>query len=202
MMALHRLAHWVSLAFVVSVVGMMAGAARGSGAWLAGWAIFFLVIIGAVSAAMNRTHLSWPRDPDTMALSVMENARLTAIAYAWCGTALQAVYITPVTGLRWQHSWQYGLALALMAVITFAYAGWAGQRRTASARNRALAAAPLLAFIQSLLAAGVAAFLIVSGKLMTRRMDWAANQVFLFGSLAVLVVVLMSLVTLRRIEHS
>lgn len=202
MMALHRLAHWVSLAFVVSVIGMMAGAARGSGLWLAGWAMVFLVVIGAVAAVMNRTHLSWPRDPDTMALSVVENARLTAIAYAWCGTALQAVYITPITGIRWQHSWQYGLALALMAIMTFAYATWAGQRRTASTRSRALSAAPLLAFIQSLLAAGIAAFLIVSGKLLTRRMDWAANQVFLFGSLAVLIVALMSLATLRRLEHS
>ena len=202
MMALHRLAHWISLAFVVSVVGMMAGAARGSGAWLAGWAVFFLVVVGAVSAVMNRSHLSWPRDPDTMAVSVMENARLAAIAYAWCGTALQAVYITPVTGLRWQHSWQYGLALALMAVLTFAYAGLAGQRQTATRRNRALTSAPLLAFIQVVMAAGIAVFLIVSGKLMTRRMDWAANQVFLFGCLVVLVVVLMSLVTLRRIEQS
>jgi hypothetical protein len=33
-------------------------------------------------------------------------------------------------------------------------------------------------------------------------MDWAANQVFLFGSLAVLIVALMSLATLRRLEHS
>ena len=200
-MALHRLTHWISLAFVVSVVGVMSSAARGSGLWLVGWAAFFLVVIGAVSAVMNRTHLSWPREPDTVAVSVVENARLTAIAYAWCGTALQAAYITPVTGLRWQHSWQYGLALALMAVLTFGYAQWAGQRRPAVA-NRALAVASLLAFIQSLLAAGIAAFLIVSGKLLTRRMDWAANQIFLFGSLVVLILALMSLATLRRIENS
>lgn len=200
-MALHRLTHWISLAFVVSVFGVMSSAARGSGLWLVGWAAFFLVVIGAVSAVMNRTHLSWPREPDTMAISVVENSRLTAIAYAWCGTALQAAYVTPVTGLRWQHSWQYGLALALMAVLTFGYAQWTGHRRSAVA-SRALAIAPLLAFVQSLLAAGVAAFLIVSGKLLTRRMDWAANQIFLFGSLVVLVLTLMSLVTLRRIEHS
>ena len=202
MMAVHRLAHWVSLAFVVSVVGMMAGAARESGPLLVGWAIAFLVVFGAASALMNRALLSWQRRPDALALCVVENSRLTAIAYAWCGTALQAVYITPVTGIRWQHSWQYGLALALMAVFSFAYAARVSRRRASPHRSSALGAAPLLAFVQTLLAAGTAAFMIGSGKLLTRRMVWAANQVFLFGSLAVLVVTLMALVTMRRLEHS
>lgn len=202
MMAAHRLAHWVSLAFVVSVVGMMAGAARASGPLLVGWAIAFLAVIGTASAVMNRALLSWHSRPDALALSVIENSRLVAIAYAWCGTALQAVYVTPVTGIRWQHSWQYGLGLALMAVISFGYAALVSRARVAPRRSGALAAAPLLAFVQTLLAAGTAAFMIGSGKLLTRRMDWAANHVFLFGSLAVLAVTLVALVTMRRMESS
>jgi hypothetical protein len=201
-MSVYRLSHWVSLAYAASIIGMMAGTARGSGPLVVGWASMFLVVMGGVAMLVNRSHAWREHGSQALRLSAVDNARLAAITYAWCGTALQAVYITPITGIRWQHSWQYGLGLALVAVGTFAYGSIVSRQPADGKPNGAVAAAPLLAFVQALLAAGCIVFLILSGKLVSRRMDWASNQVFLFGALTILVLSLTALVSLRRIEQS
>src|SRR5262245_60380485 len=54
------------------------------------------------------------------------SAWLAALAYAWGAIAMQAAYLTPLTGLKWQHGWQYALAMALLAVGSLWLAGSRG----------------------------------------------------------------------------
>ena len=64
-----------------------------------------------------------------------------------------------------------------------------------------LALAAPLAIGQALLAAGGLVFLATSGKLILRRSDWAANQVFLFGSLSVMILAAVTLRTHVRLTR-
>lgn len=130
------------------------------------------------------------------------NTRLAGIAYAWGAVAMQGLYLTPVTGLKWQHGWQYALAMALLAVASWAFArtlrpalpgkdprGW---------RTHFRLALPL-ALGQVLVAGGGLAALALSGKVWSTRADWAANRVFAALAVAILAISIASLVSQRRL---
>lgn len=113
---------------------------------------------------------------------------LAAMLYAWGAAAMFGVY--GLSGLWWRHGWQYGSAMALVAAGLYAYA-----RQPSEARH-----AFWLAVIHGLLAVAALVFLCVSGKLSAGKPDWAANQIFVAGSLAILVLCLNS--ARARMTHS
>ncbi|MFM9941979.1 MAG: hypothetical protein ACKVP7_21050 [Hyphomicrobiaceae bacterium] len=118
-------------------------------------------------------------------LALGRNSRIMGAAYAFSAFAMQLLYATPLTGLRWQHGWQYATAFALLAVLAFEYGRLV---QTAAATTRAWLASlavPLL-IGQTVFAGTSLAFLTLSGKVFTRRPDWAANMVFLFATLMVM----------------
>lgn len=130
------------------------------------------------------------------------NTRLAAIAYGWGAVTMQGLYLTSVTGLKWQHGWQYALAMALLAAASWAFVlslqpavpgqdprGWRPHFRLALP----------LALGQALVAGGGLAALILSGKIFSTRADWAANRVFAALAVAILAISIGALVSHRRL---
>ena len=194
-MPLHRLMPVLIAMLVASVAGMVLGGATHrvwtvilSAATFSAMAIGVAVVSNAPYWQARRA-----RGADAAAIALQRNARLMAVAYAWGAIAMQSLYTTSLTGLKWQHGWQYALLMLLFALASFRFARGLDDP---SPERRApwLALALPLAIANALLSAGGLAILAASGKLLLRRSDWAANQVFLFGALTIMV---LAAITLR-----
>lgn len=111
---------------------------------------------------------------------------------------MQGLYWTPLTGLKWQHGWQYAAAMALLAtgsaLLSRTLRRTLPAAETAVANNHVRLAVPA-AVSQGLIAAGGLAALIVSGKLWSVRADWAANRVFAGLAVAILAISVATVVT-------
>ena len=191
---------------VASSGGMILAAARDAPLVVTLAAAAFAV--AAVLVAVLSNVDPW-RDPPAAGISALTasgrlrtNTYLAAVAYGWGAITMQGLYLTPVTGLKWQHGWQYALAMALLAAASWAFVyslqpavpakdprGW---------RLHFRLALPLAAG-QALVAGGGLAALILSGKLFSTRADWAANRVFAALAVAVLAISIVSLVSHRRL---
>lgn len=125
-------------------------------------------------------------DNERVARVLSRNSRIVGVAYVFSAMAMQALYLTPLTGLKWQHGWQYASAFALLAVTAFEYSRIV-VAATGEIRSRLMRMAVPLMIAQSVLSASGLAFLALSGKIFSRRPDWAANVVFLFAALMVMV---------------
>ena len=201
-MSLQRLMPYLIAMLVASIGGMVLGGATHRIWTLIVSAAAFTAMAILVAVAANAPYWQAGRrfGPDDATLALRRNARLIAIAYAWGAIAMQALYTTPLTGLKWQHGWQYALVMMLLALGAFHMARALGDP---SPERRAswLALALPIAIANALLSAGGLAFLAVSGKLLARRSDWAANQVFLFGALTIMVLAAIALRTHTRLTR-
>ncbi len=192
------------IAAILSTVALMVyAAARGRVGMIVPPACLFVAT--AIMAVLLSNLPDWrstaaspPRDVVEQALH--RNARALGAAYAWSAIAMHALYLTPLTGLRWQHGWQYALAFALLAALSYEFARLV---RDAGDTTRAMLVrlAVPLTIGQGVLAASGLAFLVLSGKLLSRRPDWAAHQVFLFSALAVMVLAAVTLRTHARLTE-
>ncbi len=202
-MSAHRLHMLLLLVLPLSVAGMaMGGAAHRLWLVVLSASVFtgFLIWIGITTNAPYWSVVA-PQRPDDLVVPLRQNSRLLAIAYAWGGFAMQALYTTPLTGLKWQHGWQYAALMALMACFALLFTRLLESEHT-GVRRLVLSIAPLLAIGNALLAAGGLVFLAASGKLLLRRSDWAANQVFLFGALSVMILAAVTLRTHARLTRN
>jgi len=200
-MSLQRVMPWLIALLVTTVFGMVVSARDRLTASTAAFAAAFAFIIAVVALRTNLACWRAGTSPRPGALeAARRNARLNMLTYAWGAVAMQALYITPLTGLRWQHGWQYASAFALLAAGAFAYVHLAGSDGAAM-RNRLEALAAPLAAVQAVFAAGGLAFMLGSDKLQTPKSDWAANIVFLSAAIAVLVVSTAALYTHRRLSR-
>lgn len=109
-------------------------------------------------------------------------AELTALAYAWGGVSMLLAY--GPGGLKWQHGWQYGTGMLVIAALILVYASrlWIG---SPLAGRRLLNLVRRLAVLQGLTCSTGLFMLIGSGKLETVKGDWAANDVFVAGGIAI-----------------
>lgn len=125
------------------------------------------------------------------ALSVIrQSTRLTAITMLWAAAALLLAY--PLLGLKWQHGWQYGLGSAVIAAGFSHYAQRIANGADRLAQPGAVQLARRLSGVLALVIAGAAGWLIVSGKLLTLKNDWLANDVFLAVAASVFVLSLLA----------
>ncbi|MEQ1716941.1 MAG: hypothetical protein ABL907_13295 [Hyphomicrobium sp.] len=117
--------------------------------------------------------------------AVRRTSHITALFYAWGGTAMFLIY--HVSGLRWQHGWEYGLGMLIIGAGLAVYV--AMLRNTASPLNsaRSIDGVVKLAGLHGLAAFAAMTWLAASGKLATPKTDWAANIVFMTGGLAIVV---------------
>jgi hypothetical protein len=116
--------------------------------------------------------------------ALSQTTRLIMFAYLWCALAFYAVYLG--TTLRWQHGWEYGSAMLLVAIGHAIYLWFLSDPNAAVSTPRAIERAVWLAAGQAIAIAFGLIWLIQSGKLASVRGDWAANQLFLAGGFAVI----------------
>lgn len=182
----------LTAALLASVFGQWAGAATGDRrltfayAAFAAMALIAAAVFANVKAWRARQSRRGERDaapiPSSPQAVAEMNARLIGTAYAWGAASMLAVY--QLSGLKWQHGWQYGSGMALIALGAFLYA------RQLKVEARQSEPPPLhrrATQLTALHAAAVTAglfWLFFSGKLATPKPDWAANAVFVAGGIA------------------
>lgn len=186
---------------VVSAASMTIAAAVGDQTLSQIWAILFAVavifwIIGA------QAPLWWSPPPShaaTEAYTVCVAGSLVSLVYAWGGLAMLGVYL--LSGLRWQHGWQYGTAMLLVAGLIGVYSIHHPYDEAGAPSRPALDTAFWLTAIHGIAAVTGLAFLIASGKPWLEKPDWAANQIFLAGGIAVVIVCLVAGATQVRLAR-
>ncbi len=187
---------WVLIAVLLSVLSMVYGVSHGS-TDLPYWsALAFAIFIVALSYAINRRYWRAGQagsDGKTYSISLAaaRNARLMGVCYVWGAVALMAIY--SLTQLRWQHGWQYALGMALFGVTGFVFASKL-KREDLNQYDLVFRVARFLTIIQGIGAVLGLVYLVAMGKMSSVHDDWAANQVFLFGGIAI---VLLSVFSLR-----
>ncbi len=201
-MSLQPYMPWLLAAFVVGLLGVVGGAVRWQ-MWLPAIGLFTLFASLAAVAIRVNGHRWEPQAGIGARLTAMQrNARLLAIAYSWGALAMGLAYASRFTGLRWQHGWQYALALALLAWLCFSYAIQIWRSRGNAARQALLQTLGVpLAVAQLALGVGGLGFILATGKLFSRRSDWVANQIFTAGAITVILLTVVALVTDRRIKR-
>lgn len=201
-MRLQETMPWLIATLVLSVVGMVIGGRLHQVPVVVFSAGTFAIWIIAIAILANLG--DWrgvrPDAPSSPTAALHRNSRLMTVAYAWGAMAMQGLYTTPLTGLKWQHGWQYALLMMLMALGAFHFSRALASPDPARQAPWVALAVPL-AIANAFLAAGGLVYLAVSGKLLLRRSDWAANQVFLFGALIVMVLAAVTLKTHARLTR-
>ena len=203
-MSLQQIVPWLLALQVTTITGMML-AARAD-LTIATSLLAAAFVAGAIAASIRANIPYWRGNelavPDRHPLiAARRNARLAALTYAWAALAMQALYSTSLTGLRWHHGWQYAIIFALLAFGAFLYARALGPGAEFASRSPLERMAAPLAIVQGVIAAGGLAYLAGSGKLLLHSADWAANIIFLSAALAIMFLSAISLrthVTLLR----
>lgn len=188
------------VAAAASVPVVVGAAAEGNQALSALAAGAFAVI--ALGSAVRINADPWRKDrPATLAAeasTLARNTRLTALIYAWGATVMLAVYT--LSGLKWQHGWQYGSSMALVAAGLYGYAALLSRESSTMRASAALRRIRALTVVHAIAAAAGLTFLVVAGKLWAGKSDWAANHVFMAGGLAVIGVCVISALTQHRLS--
>lgn len=185
-------------AAVISVAGAVYAAMVGLPALAFAVTLAFAAFAVITCAAANRivgdvaqtTAVSPAVDRHSLA---RHNALWFAVVFLWGGAVIALGY--GLTPLYWQHWWQYALAMALLASISF---GVARRLSRPAPSQRMLAALTKVTAIQGAAAAVGLIFLVISGKLFADKPDWLANAVFLAGGIAVATGSLIAVLGQRR----
>lgn len=192
-MSLKPLLPSIALGFALSVLVMALGAIREMPFLSLLAAAFFGALMILTSLRINTSVWSRSgaeREEQSIAANARQNGQLNAIVYAWGAVAMLAIYA--LSPLYWQHWWQYGAAMALIAVGVYVYARWLDPAGKPPPPAKAFDIAAGLAALQGVAAIAALAFLIFSGKLGAMKSDWAANQIFLIGGIALAAVSIIS----------
>lgn len=196
--SLRPLLPWLLLASALSTSLMVLGAGRGDHFLPAISAGLLVALIVGTGLGINAP--LWSRSTGAMArqdgmATVKEalrcNVWLAALVYAWGASALFAIY--SLSDLVWRHGYQYGLGASIFASCLGLYGMRLGRTGTG--------VPPLvLTLVHGAAAAGGLIYLIGSGKLATPKGDWAANEIFLWGGLAIVTLCIFSAVTQTRVK--
>jgi Kef-type K+ transport system membrane component KefB len=192
--------HVLTLAGVMSAVAMIVAARADRPDLVTLAAVLFALIAVAAALAFYRQSRRRLQSDEGAPLPIipvlLQGSALAAICYAWGAVAMQGLYLTRLTGLKWQHGWQYALAMALLAAASLAFARSLSVRPQEAERHVRWAV-PLAAAQACVACVGLTA-LIVSGKLFSVRADWAANRVFAGLAVAIFAVSVASIIVQRH----
>lgn len=192
---------WLLAAFVPAVLGQVIGARIGS-PWISGAAALFLPMMSIIVALKvnqpywNRT--TPPTGIEALADASRRNARL--IAWTWAAGAISMLAVYRLSGLRWQHGWQYGSGMVVIAALVFVYALSIESPSSPLRRPRLLNAVALMAAVQGIAGTAGIMMLVISGKLGSMKGDWAANIIFIAGGFAITVLSAIAVRTHARIS--
>ncbi len=186
---------WLMITAPMSVAAMVAGAASGN----QGLAVLAGALFAGIAAFVGwRFAMSDLADMNSDALAA-RYARLIAVIWAWCGVAMLACYY--LTALSWQHAWQYGAAMLVIAALVWRYAEARATPDSPFARASMVSAARWATQLQGLAALIGVVVLALSGKLDPAGRDWAANIVFVAGGLTLFTLSTAALRAERRVAE-
>jgi hypothetical protein len=185
---------WLALgaAATASIGLMVAGAMTGMAALTyAGGGVFLLAALSAGGQIWRAAGSG--ESGEAVALGF---ASLIVAAWTWAGLAMLACYY--LTDLSWQHAWQYGAGMLLIAAGIAAYARARRQPGSRLAAPDATALMRGVTALQGIAALVAVAVLLLSGKVEAHGRDWAANVVFIAGGLALFALSAMAVLAERR----
>ena len=192
---------WLLAAFVPAVVGQVIGARIGA-PWISGAAAVLVTVTSVIVALkVNAPYWNLPSatgSAETIANASRRNARL--LAWTWGAGAASMLSVYLLSGLRWQHGWQYGGGMLLIACLAFAYSLSVGVPGSVLRRSRYLNGAAALVALQGIAAIGGIMILVLSGKVTSIKGDWAANVIFVAGGLAITVLSAIAVRTHARLS--
>jgi hypothetical protein len=195
-MTLRRFVPVIVLALVLSVAAFVLGAGRDDRTLTLVSAAAFAALIVIVALSVNLPAWRDPKSSLDDAIGLFRrNTRLAALTYAWGAAAMLATY--HLSGLTWRHGWQYGLGMALIAAGLVWYV-----RALGSAEKMP---GPGITLMHGAVVLLALAHLVAGGTLATTKGDWAANQIFVAGGLALLLVCVaagVSQVRLKRVMEA
>lgn len=193
------------LAMIVSAAVMVWASASGARFTCLGAAVGFAII--AIEAAIATNRPLWANaaaavraDAEAPFQASRQNAKLMAAIYAWGALAIFSIY--GLTELWWFHSWQYGSAMALIGAALLGFVHMLGDRESQFRTQTALDVSAMLAIAQSWGLAVALGFLVASGKFASARPDWPANQVFMAGGSALIVISVASAITHLKLRRA
>ena len=125
------------------------------------------------------------------------NARFMGFAYAWGSFSMLTMYY--LTDLHWYHAYQYALYMAVPAVVSIVFARTLRSSKGTGYTSGNLKLSMQLTVVQAVAMLAIVAYLILSGKMQIIGKDWAADHVFLWGSLAILGLSLLALAVQWRL---
>lgn len=194
----------LTLTFLASIAVMVAAAGNGSGLSFATAGAAFAFTVGIAALRILSELTSGPAIKpigDQERHIISRSSALIALIYAWGGLAMFAVY--PHAGLVWRHSWQYGLAMLLVAIGLGVYTRLLNKPGSVWATPRALDGAVALAVAHASAAAVALGYIVLADKLASPKDDWAAHWIFATGGLALVVVSALEVLNYRRLrQHS
>jgi hypothetical protein len=199
-MSLQRIIPWLVAALLLSVAGMTIAASARQPLLAGVFSGAFAAAMVVISLATNLPYWRAGEAAVTQGMATRRNMRLIALTCTWAALAMQSMYTPALTSLWWQHGWQYALGFALLAVGAFSLAHLAGRGDAVSRQRLERYMAPIAAS-QAVGSACGLVFLVGAGKLGSTRPDWAANWVFLFAALALMVLGAVTLHTHVRVAR-
>lgn len=202
-MSLQPLMPFLALILVLSAGGFAWFAGQHEVAVTSAIANLFTLVVVFVALRTNRPLWEMPKDRikgEAAPVAARRNARLIALVYAWGAAAMFAVY--QLVGFRWQHGWQYGSGMALIAAAIFFYAHKLGDTASSLRTPRSLNSVLKLTVLHGAAAAAGLAFLFTSGKLKSAKGDWPANLIFLAGGIAVFMLSAIAVYTHMRMKRA
>lgn len=177
---------WLLATLAAALVAMYLATGALQKAEAATSAAAFAILL--ITSAIRTNSPLWRRGAVKIAATQREalwqTTLLIMLAYLWCALAFYAVYLG--TTLHWQHGWEYGSAMLLVAVAHAVYLWRLSDPNASVSTPRAIDRAIRLAGCQAIAIAFGLIWLIQSGKLSSVKGDWAANQLFLAGGFAVM----------------
>ncbi len=178
-----QLLAWL-LATLVITVAAVAIAAQVGNPLLAGFAGAMYAVVAVVVHHLRSARLdAGPVSLASAQLAATLHAGQFAATYGWGGAGmLAAYYLTP---LAWQHAWQYGAAMLLIAGLLTFYARCIMRPGAPLAGSTWLGAARLATLAQAIGATAGVALLVMSGKPAEGGPDWAANVFFISGGISI-----------------
>lgn len=200
-MPLTTLMPCIIAAIVASIAAMVTGVVSDLPRFSGAAAGLFAAALFATAVDINRP---WWGATDTAdiegdapVVAAIRNGRLLALGYFWGALALLAIY--RLTSLRWQHGLQYGAGMALFGWFALLYVHFLVRPGSRLRTPRALVQATWFSLAHGGAAFGGVLFLLVSGKITSIKDDWAANQIFLAGGIALVGLSLVSAYTQFRL---
>ena len=189
---------WLLLAAALSVTMMVLGVGRGDRLLPALSAGLFASLVVGTGLGINAPLWSKAKaaltGPNLVRSALRCNVWLAALMYAWGASALFGMY--SLSDLVWRHAFQYAGGASIFAA-GIAYYGYSlGRAGGAGIPPIVLTA------LHGLAATGGLLYLVTAEKLSTLKSDWAANEVFLWGGIAIVALCTMSALTQWRVTRS